>query len=87
MMGEYVTTGSDAGICSVDGGCIGYVMAPTVSDSGGPNDELDTTENGRGGPLLLLLLLLVGVVVVGPADELVGPGIDGPPLEGMMLSV
>ena len=39
---------------SVDGGCMGHVMAPTVSESGGPN-ELDT-ENGRAGPSLSLLI-------------------------------
>ena len=44
-----------------------YVMAPTISDTGGPN-ELDITKNGRGGPLLQL-----DRVVVEPArsaDEL-----------------
>ena len=50
MMGKYVTTESAAGIYSIDGGCIGYVMAPSpVSDSGGPN-ELDPrrmAEEGR----------------------------------------
>ena len=45
-----------------------YVTTPTVSNTGGPN-EFETTENGRGRPLLLL----VGVVVEPPrpADELV----------------
>ena len=58
-----------------------YVTTPTVSDTGGPN-ELDTTENGRGGPLL------VGVVVepARPADELVHSDGNGPPLEEMKIT-
>lgn len=59
---------------SVDGGCIGYVMAPTVRDNGGPK-ELETL-NGcwLGAPLLVGVVELV--VVVG-----------GPPLVAGMLSV
>ena len=50
---------------------------------GGPN-ELETTENGRGGSLLLL----VGVVVepARPADELVHSDGNGPPLEEMKIT-
>ena len=66
------------GICSIDGGCTGY-----VSDSGGPN-KIDTTKNGREGPLLLLVV--VSVEPARSANELVAPNIDGdgPLLEGMM---
>ena len=58
-----------------------YVTTPTVSDTGGPN-ELDTTENGRGGPLL------VGVFVepARPEDELVHSDGNGPPLEEMKIT-
>ena len=51
---------------------MGHVMAPTVSESGGPN-ELDT-ENGRAGPSLSLL---IGVVELD-WPELVEPQTDGP---------
>ena len=56
-----------------------YVTTPTVSDTGGPNE---TTENGRGRPLL------VGVVVepARPADELVHSDGNGPPLEEMKIT-
>ena len=48
---------------------------------GGPN-ELETTENGRGGPLL------VGVVVepARPADELVHSDGNDLPLEEMKIT-
>ena len=60
-----------------------YVTTPTVSDTGGPN-ELETTENDRGGSLLLL----VGVVVepARPADELVHSDGNGPPLEELKIT-
>ena len=51
------------GICSIDGGCTGY-----VSDSGGPN-KIDTTKNGTGGSLLLLVV--VSVEPARSANELV----------------
>lgn len=59
------------GANSVEGGCIGYVMAPTVNDKDGGPNELDT-ENGRDWTPLLLpmpvpLLLLDGVEIeAGP---------------------
>lgn len=50
-VGEKLTVVSAGTNSDDDGGCIGYVAAPTVNDSGGPN-ELETE---KGTPLLLLL--------------------------------
>ena len=50
----------------VEGGCIGYVIAPTVNDKDGGPNELDT-ENGRDWTPLLLPVLLDGVEIeTGP---------------------
>jgi|688.fasta_scaffold1761139_2 hypothetical protein len=50
----------------VEGGCIGYVIAPTVNDKDGGPNELDN-ENGRDWTPLLLPVLLDGVEIeTGP---------------------